>query len=236
MSDDLTPEDRLERALRDRLGSVDDLTPPPPPDFAARAMAAARTTSSRDAPVTEPTEGLEPTGPTERLAPVVPLHRRPWARALAGVAAALVLGTGAIAGLQHQSDSSGSDASSGAAQPESGVAPGPASASTAPAGAGTAGAPGAAGAGGSGPGAALLGKGSATGAATTSLPDAVARLQQRLGEPPYVDLRPTVALRGGTVVVTLQVSVDRRPALDPALVDLVSGSLPAGTPVEYRAP
>ncbi|GAA1878191.1 hypothetical protein GCM10009814_05300 [Lapillicoccus jejuensis] len=213
------------------MRSVDDLTPPPAPDFAARAMAAARTTSRATTADAEDTGNTEP---AERLVPVVPLHRRPWARALTGVAAALVLGTAALSGLQHVGG--GSSASSGAAaQPEAGTAQGPASADR-PAPADAAGGSGAGTAGSTVPGASLLGKGSATGAATTSLPDAVARLQQRLREPPFFDLRPTVALRGGTVVVTLQVSVDRRPALDPALVDLVSRSLPAGTPVEYRAP
>ena len=218
-----TPDDAFEQALRARLREVDDLVPPPVPDFAARAVAAARDSSPDRA-------DDEDGGP---LAPVVPLHRRGWAKALVGVAATVVLGAGVVAGLQHLGSGGASSASSavaGAAADGSTERPAPAvvpqgAASTGPASAGM----------NADGGAVTLSSMRATGAVSTPLPDAVARLQQRLLRPPYDAAKATVALDGTMVVVTVPTPAAGRPAVDPALADLVAGLLPSGTLVEYRA-
>lgn len=220
MSTPEQPDDRLEQALRARLRAVDDLDPPPAPDFAARAVAAGRTTTTdQDAP--------------ERLAPVVPLHRRGWAKALVGVAATLVLGTGVVTGLQHLGSGGTSSAASGAAAGGSAEAASPASV---PQGAATTT--------GRVPTDASADRGEgmqlssmrATGTTTAPLPDAVAQLREQLARPPYDAARVTVAVIGTTVVVTVPAqpaSSGAGPA--PGLEALVSGALPAGTLVEYRA-
>lgn len=221
MSTPEQPDDRLEQALRARLRAVDDLDPPPAPDFAARAVAAART----QAPTSEDASA--------RLAPVVPLHRRGWAKALVGVAATLVLGTGVVTGLQHLGSGGTSSAASGAAAGGSAEAASPASV---PQGAATTT--------GRVPTGASADRGEgmqlssmrATGTTTAPLPDAVAQLRQQLARPPYDAARVTVAVIGTTVVVTVPAqpaSSGAGPA--PGLEALVSGALPAGTLVEYRA-
>lgn len=217
--DDLDP--RLEQALRARLREVDDLVPPPAPDFAARAVAAARA----QAPTAEEAPA--------RLAPVVPLHRRGWAKALVGLAATLVLGTGVVTGLQHLGSGGSSSASSGAAAHSGPEAASPASV---PQGAATTT--------GRVPTDTSADRGEgvqlssmrATGTTTASLPDAVAQLRQQLTRPPYDAARASVAVIGTTVVVTLPATTGSTAAAPaPGLEALVSGALPAGTLVEYRA-